>query len=159
MPLFDEIVRADRRPRRQNESGFDYMNSSARPAICGIRDLLEQWFERLPNGAKADIRARFRSRDDAQHQSAWFELFWHELLRCCGYDVEIHPTLADVTANPHFLTKRNGVSQFYLEATLAMLPADSAANRRLAELHDTLDRMNSPDYFLIFEYRGSPEAN
>lgn len=159
MPLFDEIVRADRRPRRQNESGFDYMNSSARPGLCGIRDLLEQWFERLPNDAKADIRARFRSRDDVQHQSAWFELFWHELLRCCGYDVEIHPTLADVTATPDFLTKRNGVSQFYLEATLAMPPADPAANRRLAELHDTLDRMNSPDYFLIFEYRGSPEGN
>jgi len=159
MPLFDEVVRIEKRPRRQNEGAFEYMNSSSRPGICGIRNLLEQWFEHLQNDAKADVRARFRSRDDAQQQSAWFELFWHELLRCSGYDVEIHPLLADVTTNPDFLAKRNGVSQFYLEATLAMPPGDPAADRRLAELHDTLDRMNSPDYFLHFEYRGSPEGN
>ena len=159
MLLFDEVVRIEKRPRRQNEGAFEYMNSSSRPGICGIRNLLEQWFEHLQNDAKADVRARFRSRDDAQQQSAWFELFWHELLRCSGYDVEIHPLLADVTTNPDFLAKRNGVSQFYLEATLAMPPGDPAADRRLAELHDTLDRMNSPDYFLHFEYRGSPEGN
>lgn len=159
MPLFDEVVRIEKRPRRQNEGAFEYMNSSSRPGICGIRNLLEQWFDHLQNDAKADVRARFRSRDDAQQQSAWFELFWHELLRCSGYDVEIHPLLADVTTNPDFLAKRNGVFQFYLEATLAMPPGDPAADRRLAELHDTLDRMNSPDYFLHFEYRGSPEGN
>src|SRR5580704_12638654 len=159
MPLFDEIARADRRPRRQNEGGFDYMNSSARPGICRIRNLLEQWFGHLPNDAKADIRARFRSRDDVQHQGARFEVFWHELLCCSGCDVEVHPALADVTTNPDFLAKRNGAAQFYLEATLAMPPGNPAADRRLAELHDTLDRMNSPDYFLHFEYRGSPEGN
>jgi len=159
MPLYDQIVRAERRARRQNESGFDYMNSSARPGICAIRELLEHWFEHLPDNAQADIRARFRSRDEVQHQSAWFELFWHELLRCGGYDAEVHPTVANVTTNPDFLPKRDGVSKFYLEATLAMPPGDLAADRRLAELHDTLDRMNSPDYFLEFQYRGSPEGN
>ena len=159
MPLYDQIVRAERRARRQNESSFDYMNGSARPGICAIRELLEQWFEHLQDDAKADIRARFRSRDDVQHQSAWFELFWHELMRRGGYDLEIHPTVANVTTNPDFLAQRNGVSRFYLEATLAMRPGDPAADRRLAQLHDTLDRMDSPDYFLTFEYRGSPEDN
>src|SRR5690242_6834994 len=91
MPLFDQIVRAERRARRQNEGSFDYMNTSARPGVAAIRELLEVWFERLPESAKADIRARFRSRDEVQHQSAWFELFWHGLLRCSGYDVEVHP--------------------------------------------------------------------
>lgn len=94
------------------------MNGSARPGICAIRELLEQWFEHLQDDAKADIRARFRSRDDVQHQSAWFELFWHELMRRGGYDLEIHPTVANVTTNPDFLAQRNGVSRFYLEATL-----------------------------------------
>lgn len=159
MPLFDQIVRTEARPRRQNESSFDYMDSSARPGICAIRGLLENWFEHLPDAANADARARLRSRDEVQHQSAWFELFWHELLRCSGYGVEIHPAIADVTTHPDFLLMRNGVPQFYLEATLAMPPGDAAADRRLAELHDTLDRMNSPDYFLEFQYRGSPEGN
>jgi len=123
MPLFDQIVRVERRARRQNESGFDYINSSARPGICAIRDLLEHWFERLPDNAKADIGARFRSRDEVQHQSAWFELLWHELLRCSGYDVDVHPALPDVATNPDFLAKRNGfIWRQHLQCPQATLP-------------------------------------
>ena len=70
MPLFDQVVCEDIRPRRQNESSFDYMNSSARPSISAIRELLERWFEQLPDNVKADVRARFRSRDEVQHQGA-----------------------------------------------------------------------------------------
>jgi len=135
------------------------MNSSARPGICSIRDLLEAWFSHMPDVARADISGRFRSREDAQHQGAFFELLWHELLRSSGCDVEIHPAVANVATNPDFLACRNGLRQFYLEATLAMPPGDPGADRRFAELHDTLDRMNSPDYFLEFQYRGRPEGN
>jgi len=58
MPLFDQLDHTDRRPKRQNEGGFDYMNASARPGIVAIRALLEEWFEQLPDAAKADIRER-----------------------------------------------------------------------------------------------------
>jgi hypothetical protein len=159
MSLFDQIDRAEIRARRQNEGTFDYMNRSARPGICAVRELLDSWFEHLPENARADIRARFRSRDEVQHQSAWFEIFWHELLRCNGYQLDVHPPLANVRTSPDFLAKREGQSVFYLEATLAMPAADLAADRRLAELHDTLDRMDSPDYFLEVQYRGSAEGN
>jgi hypothetical protein len=91
-------------------------------------------------------------------KAAWLELFWHEVLHRSGYEVEVHPTIANVATNPDFLANRDG-AQFYLEATLAMAPDDPAAERKLAELHDTLDRMDSPDYFLEFQYRGSPEGN
>lgn len=159
MPLFDQVNRNETRPRRQNESSFDYMNSSARPGIAAIRDLLENWFEQWPDGAKADVSARLRSRDTVQHESAWLELFWHEVLRSSGYAVEIHPVVANVRTNPDFVARSNGTSNFYLEATLAMPPVDLAADRRLAELHDTLDRMNSPDYFIEVQYRGTPQDN
>src|ERR1035437_2489077 len=119
MPLFDQTVREENRPRRQNEGGFNYMNTSARPGICGIRDLLENWFEHIPETARADIRGRFRSGDEVQHKSSFFELFWHELLRSSGYEVEIHPAVAEVTTNPDFLATQDGVPRFYLEATLA----------------------------------------
>jgi hypothetical protein len=159
MSLFDEKTRVETRPRRENEGSFDYMNSSARPGISAIRYLLEYWFEYLPNAAIADVRARFRSRDEVQHQSALYELFWHELLRAHGYAVDVHPELTGVRTNPDFLAIQNGIPKFYLEATLAMPPGDSAGDRRLAELHDTLNRMDSPDYFLDVEYRGSPAGN
>ncbi len=159
MPLFDEIPRTEVRPRRQNEGGFEYMNTSTRPGISAIRELLEGWFERLPPDGQADVRGRFRSRDDAQHQSAFFEMYWHELLRCSGYEIELHPAMPNASTNPDFLAHRNGASRFYLEATLVMPPGYPGTDRRFAELHDTLDRMNSPDYFLDIEYRGSPQAN
>lgn len=135
------------------------MNASARRGIEAIRQLLESWFEHVPPGAQADVRGRFRSPDGAQHQSAFFELYWHELLASCGYDVKIHPALPDVAANPDFLAIRNRLPQFYVEATLAMPPGDPAADRRFAELHDILDRMCSPDYFLEIEVRSSPTGN
>jgi hypothetical protein len=160
MLLFDDIARAEQRPRRQNEGGFDYLNTSARPGVSAIRSLLESWFEHLPDIAKSDVRGRFRSREDVQHRGAFFELYWHELLLRSGYEVEIHPPLPHAATNPDFLARRNKISRFYLEATLAS-PAreDCAADSRLAEFHDVLDRMESPDFFLHVEYRGSPKDN
>jgi hypothetical protein len=160
VPLFDEMVRREMRPRRENEGGFDYMNTSARPGIAAVRDLLEAWFDHLPDAAKADVRARFRSRDDIQHKGASYELFWHELLRASGYEVEVHPELVNVPTNPDFLARGiDQIPKFYLEATLTMRPGNASGDRRLAELQDTLNRMNSPDYFLDVEYRGTPMNN
>ncbi len=159
MSLFDELQRTDDRPRRLNEDTFSYLNSSARPMAQAIRELLDIWFAHLPTNAKADLKARFRKRDSIQHQGAFFELYWHEFLLCCGYQVEVHPNVDGVTTNPDFLALKNASPCFYLEATLAMPPTDLAADRRLAAFHDTLNRVNSPDYFLTLEYRGSPECN
>src|SRR5215831_4383307 len=122
MALFDDIERIETRPRRQNESGFDYMNISVRPGVAAIRELLDRWFERLPVEAQADVRARFRSPDSAQHESAFFELYWHELLRRSGYEVQIHPTVPNAHSNPDFLAFRNGAGSFYVEGTLTMPP-------------------------------------
>ena len=88
----------------QNVSSFEYLNTSARPGICAIRDLLETWFDHLPYGAQADISGRLRSREDVQHKSAFFELFWHELLRSSGYEAEIHPSMDDVVTWQHCTT-------------------------------------------------------
>src|SRR5437016_5883053 len=127
MPLFDQMDRAETRPKMQNESNFAYMNTSARPGIVAVRNLLETWFDQLPEAARPDVRGRFRSVDDAQHQSAWYELFWHETLRRSGYNLEIHPRLNGVTTNPDFLAKFCNLPRFYFEATLAMPPGDPGA--------------------------------
>ena len=160
MPLFDEILRTDTRPRGQNESSFDYMNLSARPGIQAIRDLLENWFDHLPETAKPDVLGKFRSRIEIQNQSAFFEMFCHELLLSSGYEAVPHPALLHVNTAPDFLASRGNVPRFYLEATSANpRHAEIAADRRFATLHDTLDRMDSPDYFLNIEYHGYPQEN
>src|SRR5229473_5519324 len=148
MSLFDELRRVETRPKRQNEASFDYLNESARPGIAAIRLLFEDWFARLRDSGKADLRARFRKREEVNHQGAFFELFCYELLYRSGYEVEIHPALPN-GKTPDFLVSRGGAPQFYFEATLGInSEAEQAAEKRIAALQDTLNRMDSPDYFL-----------
>lgn len=83
--MFDDLARIEIRPRRQNEALFDYLNMSARPGIAAMRHLIDEWFDRLPEASKPDIRARFRLRDEIQHVSAFFELYCHEIPTGDGY--------------------------------------------------------------------------
>jgi hypothetical protein len=161
MPLFDDIVRAELRPRRENESAFEYMNISARPGLVAVRELLEGWFPEIPDPHAADIRARFRSRTAVDHQGAFWELYLHRLLRCMNYEVQIHPDLPrGVTSHPDFLGRGQAGRVFYVEATQATPPrTDVAAERRINELYDSLNRMHSPNFFLEVQCRGSTETN
>lgn len=158
MTLFDDVTRSDRRPARENEPLFDYYNTSGRRSVDGIRTTLDTWFQRIPESAKTELRARFRSPTASQHQSAFFELYLHELLCCSGFSVTLHPNVpGDVRTHPDFLVLQNDIPCFYLEATLA-LPSgnETAANARIAQVYDTLNAMESPNFFLGIRLRGAP---
>ena len=68
------------------------MNRSSWEGVRSIRDLLESWFSRYPKGHPADLRGRFRSADDSNHRSAFFELFLHEVLYRLACHPLVHPT-------------------------------------------------------------------
>src|SRR5262249_52731893 len=104
MQLFDEVNRVDQRSKRENEPLFDYYNCSGRRSVGALRELLESWFQRYPQTARKDLRARFRSRIDAQHQAAFFELYLHEFLRAMGFEIYVHPELCENTpTHPDFV--------------------------------------------------------
>jgi len=90
LTLFDDIERWDHRHKRQTQSSFHFLNTSAWPASHNMRAALEQWFEDYPDDDKNDLRARFRKRDD-NHESAFFELFLYEVFRRLGLTPEVHP--------------------------------------------------------------------
>lgn len=160
MPLFDSNMnRCESRPKREAEPLFTYYNTTGRPAFTVIRQTLEQWFERYPAAGAPDLAARFRSTIDSQHQSAFFELFLHELLLGLGYAIEIHPATGRPT-HPDFLVTRNGERQFYLEATLALSSnAEAAEQRRIHQVYDTINRLETPELFLYVRERGVPQDN
>jgi hypothetical protein len=159
MPLFDNSQRTETRAKRQNEPSFDYLNSSARPSVCAIRNLLNTWYSRFPSGERHALCNRFRKRQDVPHQSAFLELYWHEFLTQSGYLVDVHPVLSGVNKHPDFLATKPGVPPFYLEARLAMPPLDPASEKRLAAVHDTLNRIDSPNFFLHMESEGNATDN
>lgn len=94
MSLFDEMDRDDLGLRLYAEPEFTYLNRSGRPGAQRIREALDAWSARYPGEHKEELRARFRSRDNTQYRSAFFELFLHELLVRLDCRVVVHPPMA-----------------------------------------------------------------
>src|SRR2546428_4764920 len=118
MTLFEEnLSRTDNGPAGYAEAPFKYLNRSARLEVGRIRSTLEEWFKHYPSEGEAEFRTRFRS--DEHHDSAFFELFLHELLLRLDCSVTLHPSVATAAAHPDFLVNPRSGASFYLEAVLA----------------------------------------
>jgi hypothetical protein len=87
--VFSQNERTEPRPKRETESSFVYLDNSARPMAAWARDLVESWFTHYPASAQKEWRDRYRSDDDQEHGSAFFELYCHEFLRRHGFSIEI----------------------------------------------------------------------
>lgn len=161
MGLFDEIERRDEGPARHAEPQFAYLNRSARAMFSRTRQVLETWFSRYPVSEQADLRARFRSKNDPQHLSAFFELFLHQLVLRLGCSVTIHPSPGEsTTRRPDFLAESPSGSRFYIEAVVVTGESekDAAATARMNAVYDALDRLDSPNFFIGMELRGGPKT-
>ncbi len=159
MPLFDEMVRNDFESARYAEPGFTYLNRTARAEFARIRRTLEEWFSRYPLSGQTELRARFRSENDAQHEAAFFELFLHELLLRTGCQVALHPVISGATRTPDFLAQPASGEDFYIEATVATNEsiAEAGARARMSVVYDVLDRIVvAPDFFLWLRVDGAP---
>lgn len=161
MNLFHEdIQRDDIGPASYSEPSFIYLNRSARPAVVLIRQELENWFSRYPDAAKGNILRRFQSDDEIKHHSAFFELYIHELLIRLGHKVEIpHPEPgASSRRAPDFLATSQEGSRFYVEATLAINQSqqDVSGEKRLNQVYDALNGLDSPNFFISVEVHGAP---
>lgn len=159
MTLFDQIQRDFKGPRGHVEPYFSYLNRSTRSSSERIRILLEEWFSRYPADAKDELRTRFCSLDNLQHQSAFFELYLHELLLRLGFTVQAHPELNGRPTHPEFLVLIKEEPIFYLEGTLASGPKEeSAAEKRENQVYETIDMIHSPNFFLKINVHGSPNT-
>jgi hypothetical protein len=158
--LFDDFERTEHRSGRESEPPFACLNISARPAFVAIREMLEQWFSRYPGEHRQDLRNHFRERKPHRHASAFFELFLHEYLLRPGYTVIVHPDLPETSGRPDFLIRRDGHDCFYLEATVPESVQERPGDRaRVDRVHDALQQVNSPDFFLFVTHDGYPSAD
>lgn len=103
MNLFDQVERTYMGPASNAEPDFPFLNRSARKEMVKVRNLLEDWFEAFPESSKIDLRSRFRSQDNRQHQAAFFEIYCHALMQGMGFEVEIHPSSNGGSTRPDFL--------------------------------------------------------
>ena len=89
--VFSDAKRTSLRTKRDVESSFSYIDASARPPIAWARSSLEIGLVTTRRTPGQSWLRRFRSKDDRQHESAFFELYCHELLIRHGFAVETHP--------------------------------------------------------------------
>ena len=122
------------------ESPFEYVNRSAEPEIERIRNLLERWFRDYAATAQKDVRKRFRSRNQDTHQSAFFELLVHALLRRLGCEVKAHPNIPGSAKQPDFHVC-TGDRSFYLEATV--IGRDRRDTPATSAEQDVLNKLNA----------------
>ncbi|MCK4224566.1 MAG: hypothetical protein KAX39_05255 [candidate division Zixibacteria bacterium] len=157
MKLFDDIKRNENRPKHYSEPRFSYLNRSARPEFERIRNLLEQWFKHILVKVQPELRSRFRQKDDRQHLSAFFELYLYELLFRLRFDIEFHPKIKGKKTHPDFMVSKGGEQLFYLEATLTTLSDTEVATKaREKQVYDTLNTMESPNFFIYLKIHGTP---
>jgi hypothetical protein len=157
--LFDRTAATSEAPKGHSESLFSYLNRSSRPGMAAIRGLLDIWFAQYPSRAQDDLRKRFCSDDDTAHRSAFFELYLYQLLVKIGYELKVHPDIAGLSVHPEFLVLSEGQPRFYLEATLGSeSAADKGAKKREDIVYQTLDKMDSPSFFIGCSIHGSPKS-
>jgi hypothetical protein len=153
MKLFDDMERNDTGPASFSEAKFNYLNRSARPAFLRVRAVLEDWFSRYPGAHRRDLHSRFRSTSDIDHQSAFFEVFLHELLLRLDCRLEIHPSVGGSVKRPDFLVRPNSGRPFYLEGAVASGESrqEASAGALRNKVHDLLNRLDSPKFFISWE--------
>jgi hypothetical protein len=74
--------------------------------------------------------------------------------------VKIHPTLAGTSASPDFLVNSNTNGPFYMEAVVASGESHEEASARAirSRLHDILNRLDSPSFFIGWELRNCTQT-
>ncbi|MCF3946954.1 hypothetical protein [Acidiphilium iwatense] len=155
---FDDIERTDIEPASHLISRADYLNASARPEAARVRIFVDQLLDQYPAAKRDDLVRRIRSRDDSHHRSACFELLLHGLLVARDFTVvEVEPPLPG-GRSPDFLVAAPDGREFFLEATVAEgeIGADPGADRRMRDVLQAIDQVESPDFFLNLHHRGAP---
>ena len=147
MNLFDNILRTQRGPATDSEDTFSFLNRSAWPASEEVRNLLESFFRRYPSSESAELQRKFK----AQFDSAFFELFLHELLLRLGCEVAVHPNINGTGAKPDFLARFHEGQEVIVEAVIATDRTDKERRRdaRLNALYDAINSKTiSPNFFI-----------
>ncbi len=154
MQLFDDFERARTTYAGHAEPEYEFLNTSAFRFADQVRRYTQEWFDRYPEDAKADLRGRFRSKDNEQHTSAHFELLIHELLLRLDFDVQVHPYVPTTSKRPDFLAA-NSMGSFYIEAHVIYKDlAERPVTQQEKEFYDWINDLDSSSFMLDLEAEG-----
>ena len=158
MKLFDDTkLNSISSSSQVRGSKFAYVNQDFSCSDnSAIRRRCASWFLRIPEYAKAHLRESFRSKDDSQHNGAFFELFLHQLFTELGCEAEFQPSVRGKT--PDFLLNGKD-APFIVEATVAGAasnPLDLGPNEQ--KVLDDLNKLHSSHFYLLYDVENTPNT-
>jgi len=145
--LFEEFDRTYKGIASRNEDTLSFLDRSAWQECHQVRAILETFY----NGYPEHQRARLMSRLRAQFDSAFFELFLHELLLRHGCEVVVEPALANTKSVPDFSARFQNGNEVIVEATVATdsTNEERARDARMEGLHREIDcKLPSSDFWI-----------
>lgn len=143
--------RKDRSPRRPNESSYGFLNRSGSDFFAPVRELWQRWVDALPVDDRPGVVGNLSSGDDDAFQSAFWELYLHQLLTGSGCEVELHPDVPGTSKHPDFLV--HAPQPFYLEAvSVGVAPEKRTSERRLRDVEAILDSTRVDGWTLSFNW-------
>jgi hypothetical protein len=134
--LFSARERADASPRAHGEPSYAFLDRAAGARWERVRAAFDEWFLRLPESARRDLRNRFALTTELDHLGAFWELWLHEAHRRLGFDVTVHVGVDAGERRQDFLVSRGCAERFWLEATV--VGGDSPLTFTERKLHEAL---------------------
>ena len=158
MRLFDYKVQRVSRFSKYSESYFEYMNISNRNEFNLMREKIEEWFSHYPQEEQHEFKERFRTDNDEQFISAFYELLLHESLKKLNFNLSIHPTLVNSTKRPDFLVNDSN-EEFYLEVALSTnkTKEEIGQTKLLSLIYDIIDEIKTSNFFVGVEINKLPD--
>jgi hypothetical protein len=153
LTLFSQMPRTDPTPSRHGEDSFSFLDRVDQKFWQRIRAELDHWFADYPADEAADLRARFRDKDPAQHFAAWWELYLHRLFMQLGFGVDLHPKLEEVSGRPDYrVTGPNG--SFLVEAatTFSGIVDDDRDATREGWILAAIEGVKAPTFFVGIDF-------
>ncbi|WP_461139606.1 hypothetical protein, partial [Spirosoma pomorum] len=98
--LFDDKPRSNTEYAKHQHNSYEFYDNTAKDKFVEVREMLNDWFSRYPDSDKQSLKKNFKKVD---FDSAFFELFIHELFLNQGFEITTHPTVPDSTKTPDFL--------------------------------------------------------
>jgi hypothetical protein len=154
--LFGPRVRTRRHELAPTATAYERLAVVDAPLEEDVRQLLQAWWERLPDAARPQIRERFADPDSVHHLGAFWEMYLHEAalreMTLLGVDIGND----DDRRIPDFLIAANG-SPFWMEATVAggddFVGRDERA--RVDQLYAAIARRPHPDFLIGISLRAA----
>jgi hypothetical protein len=161
MMLFGNKERTYQGPKTYVESDYEYLDRSARKESDNVRAFLNSWISQFPENEAGELASRIKSRDHKGFDSATFEIILFAIVSSLGGQLEVHPELENgSTKRPDFLVRMPSGEEFYLEAVLAseFSEAEKAAERRKNVVLETIEKLESPNFFIGISAEGNPDT-